>query len=852
MYRVFFVAILISAVGCSSTSSVCSPGEEQDCTCPESESGATSTQVCLADGSAFAECSCETACDETSCDDADPCTTDSCDPLTQECAHEELTCDDNNPCTTDSCGPEGCATEPIEGCCLTNTDCSAGEICTTNSCIQENLACDTASAPLPEGLTELSWDDGNGVTNMENESFELTGLGIPLNDTPLWEAVRFEVDHPGKIHGFSIQYGALPDGGDTAVKAGLYPDFGYNGFDFWKYEAIWEGARCRKDIQEGQWITFVFEEPVTVTVPGLFFVGHLRQGLGDPAWSFDVSTTNEDNSCGGFDDCHSSFNVDTLNTWDENYAYNGLSAPFQYDYMVRLHVEYDEEASDDEMLFEMVEDLTIGSRMAWGDYDNDGDDDLLVGGPTLLRNDDGVLVNGTADALLDAIGVSGAGVWGDYDNDGCLDLFLFNESGSEGDYLVHNNCDGTFSNVTEAAGITDAQDYNDCAGAGWFTSPTPAAAWWDFDADGYLDLYLANFNCWTDYSFYVDTVWKNNGDGTFTEWTGQGGLRGYGESNSPSRGANPIDYDQDGDIDILVNNYVLKPNLFYLNKGDGTFYKSENFTGLSGHGTNWNNQLRFGHTIGTSWGDINNDGLFDVIQSNLAHPRFFDFSAKTQVMIAQGDGKLVDNQGDWSAPLKDTGLYGDAGLRFSETHSIPVLGDFNQDGNLDLVISATYDGRPTDFYWGKGDGTFTLDSYRSGITMTNGWGMAISDMDNDGDLDLATSQGMYMNKGGDDHGNYLQVRVVGNVSSNRSALGATVTITSMDESRVRYVPGGTGQGDQDSLYLHFGLGAWESLDTIHVMFPGGKTVEYPGPHSVNQRIWLYEDGTQGSGWTPPM
>ena len=140
--------------------------------------------------------------------------------------------------------------------------------------------------------------------------------------------------------------------------------------------------------------------------------------------------------------------------------------------------------------------------------------------------------------------------------------------------------------------------------------------------------------------------------------------------------------------------------------------------------------LNFGHTIGTAWGDLNNDGRFDVVQANLAHPRFFNFSAKTQVMIAQEDGKFVDNQGDWSKP------YGDAGLRFSETHSIPVLGDFDQDGNLDLVISATYDGRPTDFYWGKGDGTFTLDSYRSGITMTGGWGMAASDLDNDGDLDM--------------------------------------------------------------------------------------------------------------------
>jgi hypothetical protein len=691
---------------------------------------------------------------------------------------------------------------------------------------------------------ELAWDDGDGVTNLENESFELSALGLPLNDTPLWEAVRFGMEHPGKIHGFSIQYGALPEGGETAIKAGLYPDFGYNGFDFWKYEAIWEGARCRQDIEADEWVTFVFPEPVEVQHPGLYFVSHLRQGLGDPAWSFDVSTTNEDSSCGGFNDCHSSFNVDTLQQWEGNYAYNGLSSSFQYDYMVRLHVEYTEEVTEDELLFSKVDGISTGSRMAWGDFDNDGDDDLLVGGgPTLLRNDDGVLVDGTSDSLLNTIGVAGSGVWGDYDNDGCLDLFLFNESGTQGDYLVRNNCDGTFSDMTEAAGITDSQTYNDCDGAGWSTAPTTGAAWWDFDQDGFADLYLANFNCWSDYSFFVDVIWKNNGDGTFTDWTGQAGFRGYDESSSPSRGANPIDYDQDGDVDMLVNNYVLKPNLFYMNKGDGTFYKSENFTGLSGQGTNWGNQLNFGHTIGTAWGDLNNDGRFDVVQANLAHPRFFNFSAKTQVMIAQEDGKFVDNQGDWSKP------YGDAGLRFSETHSIPVLGDFDQDGNLDLVISATYDGRPTDFYWGKGDGTFTLDSYRSGITMTGGWGMAASDLDNDGDLDLATSDGVYINNGRPDSGNFLQVRVVGNVACNRAALGASVTISSNGESRLRYVPGGTGQGDQDSLYLHYGVGDWDTIDTITVLFPGGVSVEYPGPHDVNQRLWLYEDGTVQAGWS---
>src|SRR5690606_18321361 len=220
-----------------------------------------------------------------------------------------------------------------------------------------------------------------------------------------------------------------------------------------------------------------------------------------------------------------------------------------------------------------------------------------------------------------------------------------------------------------------------------------------------------------------------------------------------------------------------------------------------------------------------------------AHPRFFHFSSKTEILLNDGSGHYVDNAGDW-APNSP------AGLRYQETHSVPVLLDADSNGDLDLAITAVYDGRPTDFYWGNGDGTFTIAP--SGITTENGWGIAGSDYDNDGDVDLFATT-LFDNLA--DQGHFLSVKVVG-VTANRAAIRATVAVTTGATTRLRHVPGASGKGGQDSLYLHFGLGAATSVDSITVAFPGGNTVTYPGPIAVDQRVWLVEDSTTPlPGWS---
>ena len=152
---------------------------------------------------------------------------------------------------------------------------------------------------------------------------------------------------------------------------------------------------------------------------------------------------------------------------------------------------------------------------------------------------------------------------------------------------------------------------------------------------------------------------------------------------------------------------------------------------------------------------------------------------------------------------------------------------------------------------GQGDGTFELRSYASGLDLRGGWGAAWADVDLDGDPDLMTSAGLYINEhSAEDKGHWLQIRPVGNVISNRAALGATVEITVGDETRIRHITGGTAQGCQDAQVAHFGLGDDDEISGIQVMYPGGDTVVYEGPFAADQRIKVFEDGGVGAPATP--
>jgi hypothetical protein len=681
-----------------------------------------------------------------------------------------------------------------------------------------------ADPVVPDNVITLETADGPGEITLFDIGWVYYGTDTTLESQ--WEAARFELAHPAEVVGFAVQWTNLGPKLEPTdpVEAGLYPDFGYNGFDFDAPAPYATVSRCAQDVVDGAWTEYLLPEPVVIDDPGLVYVAHHKARKSDPVWWMDASYT--DGYCAAFDACDASWNFPDL---DPNY-YNGVSVILPYDYLVRLYVRYTDDLTPSETQFQAVEGPSFGSRTAWGDFDNDGWDDLVTSGLALWRNDGGTLVNVTAGSGLESV-PSGGAIWGDMDNDGCLDLFAINEGYTGQEWLLRGHCDGTFEDISATSGLDDTQGDIDCTDDPYDveSANTAAAAWVDLDADGLLDLYLANMICWSQYTYYDDRVWHNLGGGAFEDWSFTRGF--LPDENLSGRGIAPADADGDGDVDLFVNNYTLHRNLYYENLGDGTFDETALHVGLAGD----NDGAYYGHTIGAAWGDLDNDGNLDMVHGNLAHPRFFDFSDKSKVLLNDGAGAFAD-------------VSDGSGLRYQETYSVPALADFDGDGNLDLVLTAVYDGRPTDTYFGRGDGTFALDSYHAGITTENGWGVSTADVDHDGDPDVATYQ-LFRNDA-PATGDWLQVGLIGDVASNRFGLGATVRATSPGAVRTRVISGGTGQGGQDAPIAHFAFPAGTAVERLTVTWPGGAEVVVDDP-PVGVRLWVRESGGSEPGWARP-
>jgi len=468
---------------------------------------------------------------------------------------------------------------------------------------------------------------------------------------------------------------------------------------------------------------------------------------------------------------------------------------------------------------DVTEEVGLGgrgeSRIAWSDFNNDGFDDILLNGRVLFLNSQGdSFADHTDKSGIGDSGTNGA-VCADFDNDGNMDFYA--TSGGKGekkDRLWKGKGDGTFMDVTETAGtISD-------------TFPTEGAAWGDYEADGHIDLYCANYETWRKASGLPDFLYHNNGDGTFSNVTGSTGIEPpFGEDRA-GRGVNWGDFDNDGDLDIYVSDYRLQENLLFKNDGNGRFTNVAALLGVAGDERNgW-----WGHTIGSEWGDFDNDGDLDLVTANLAHPRYIEVSNKT---------RLYENMGwpDWNFVDRREM----AGIRYDETHSDPSWGDVDADGDLDLYVTSIYRERRSFLYENLGDGTFRDITWLAGVRAFNGWGCAFSDYDNDGDLDLfvASGSGVHLFRNDGNGNRWLEVGVVGGRKSNKAAIGARLTAKQGRKIQIREVQGGKGTTNQHSLVQFFGFGADSSPVDVVVRFPSGKVVKRRRV-STNQRIVIKE------------
>ena len=429
-----------------------------------------------------------------------------------------------------------------------------------------------------------------------------------------------------------------------------------------------------------------------------------------------------------------------------------------------------------------------GNGGAVGDYDNDGFTDLYITGGSeenvLLHNQgNGTFADVTAQA---GVGVPGSAVsrssasFVDYDNDGHLDLFAGNVAGS--DVLFHNNGDGTFTDVTVQAGVSEPRG-------------TLHHMFGDIDNDGWMDLYVCNnitgseagehkienrLQSSLNGNFRVpDALYRNNGNGTFTNITRQAGIA---ESN-PNNTVVFFDYDNDGWLDIFIArpgipgriSAVQDPtNLLYRNNRNSTFSEVSQQAGVS----------RFIWRFSTTVGDYDNNGWLDLFVTG--HPRT---SFGNEARDLSLDNFLFQNNGDGTF----TETASNAGISRADITSIANSGDFNNDGFLDLFLSNV-----------------------PGVT-----------------------DPLYRNRGNANH--WLTIDLVG-VQSNRSAIGARIRVNAGSLSMIREVNGGNGYGGETHL-AEFGLGNFERASEIEIRWPSGR-VDTFSDVPVDRRIRVIEG--QGS------
>ncbi len=517
-----------------------------------------------------------------------------------------------------------------------------------------------------------------------------------------------------------------------------------------------------------------------------------------------------------------------------------------------IHFKHTNGASEEKYLPE-----TMGSGGLFFDYNNDGYLDIyLVNGGTLSRlsesyrrpkdrnvlyhnKGDGTFVDATVAAGLQQNHGYGMGcLAADYDNDGDADLYLTNFGRNQ---LYRNNGNGTFTDVTSHAGVGDGK---------WSVS----ASFGDFNLDGHLDLYVANYldyqletahACFLEgvhiycgpheYPGARDTLYQNNGNGTFTDVT----TRTMVHNTGKGLGVLFTDYNNDGYPDIFVANDAV-PDFLYQNNKDGTFTDIAITAGIA-----YNSEGRATASMGIASGDYDNDGVQDLFVTN--------FSLEINSLFRN------DNDGFYTMTTFEAGL---ADASFSKLGFGTQFIDADNNGTLELFVanghvwdnvsevtpSLSYK-QQCQIFGNTGTGAFTDMSETAGRFFKRSVvarGVAVGDYNNDGAADiLVTCCGeppILLRNDSQVH-NWVKISLVG-TENNRDGVGAKVWVHTNEKTQFKEVTcGGSYASGSDSTLL-FGIGTQKTIQSIKVKWQSGhtQTLDFTKTESpVNETIYITEN-----------